>query len=197
MLSVECVIESSANIRALFPKGSPDQHQAWAQTIVAGCGWMQPMHFHEVCKAFLSEMTPGRAVGPKNLIAVYHKLKQERGWDRQEVKCGDCDGKRFVYTRLQHRETGEEIVAMKPCPNCRGTAEVKPDWIELPLETKTELEKWHALSPSGKQAALDYAEGLCKVIRKPDYLGNFVERMSKNLPPAASSSDVPPPGEFV
>lgn len=178
MLSVEVVLDASTQIRALL-KATPEQSRMWATAVSEACGFMQPYQFHEVCKAFLPEMTAGRTPAPKQLIAVFHKLKQEKGWDRTEEKCAGCNGIRFVYTRLQHRDTEEIITAMRPCPKCRGVSEVKPDWIELPVETVSLQAKWDKLSDSAKHAAMDYAEVLGKLVKKPDYLGNLMEKVLK------------------
>lgn len=176
MLNVEIVLEASTQIRALL-KATPEQSRMWATAVSEACGFMQPYQFHEVCKAFLPEMTAGRTPAPKQLIAVFHKLKQERGWDRTEEKCGGCNGIRFVYTRLQHRDTNEIVTAMKPCPKCRGTSETKPDWIELPIESADDQAAWDKLSDSSKNAALDYAEVLAKMLKKPEYFERFVDRV--------------------
>lgn len=204
-LSIQNILDSTDRLTAFF-SASPEQKAQYAKALLEAVAWMKPYEFDEVCKAMVSEVTLGRKPVPKQFVAMYHKIAQERRWLTPQAKsCKICGGHTWVYCSVQ-REDGSRHRAMKGCPECRKGYQIAPwlsevtDLLEKPETWGSPTAEdgpapseahwaalrvqWESYNDAQKSEVLDKAESLATAMKKTKWLERFAENIVSPKPKA-------------
>lgn len=161
----------------------PEEVQGYARTIMEACGWMQPLHFEEVCKELVKQVSQGRKPVPKQYIAVYNTLAEKNHWRKKDhTKCPNCVGG-FLSGKYRHKDTQQIIDAVRPCTLCQPNAnqDLKPELEPVVDHESYMLKTAREMSPKGARWVLSMVEAK-KVTYPDDVILALMDNAAKGEP---------------